>query len=214
MTVAIYAFYPGLSFRYIGRRINANKHKRSANMPFLNRGSPSTSSSPQLSRKPSVASAYQEGPQTDNGVRPDSPWFMAHDHPVIQDNLPHSPSLPNGLGFRFRSRSNTKDSISSMLPSQPVTAPSSSESDLVNHYASELDNRASRSRSMFPRNRKTRRHSSKLSFGSVFDGMGEFIQVRATSSKGASTRQSPVHDGKTSENTSPSGKCIDSSALI
>ncbi|KAI9661591.1 MAG: hypothetical protein M1821_008829 [Bathelium mastoideum] len=56
---------------------------------------------------------------------------------------------------------------------------------------------------MFPRSRKAKRHSSKLSFGSVLDGMGELVQTRTTSSKGSSTQPSGAYDGRSSENTSP-----------
>ena len=171
-------------------------------MVFLNRGS--ATSSPQLSRNPSVTSAYNEKSMADNGMRSSSSCSTS---PAIQDDSPQSPGPHNGFGFKFRSRSNTKGSMTLSLTTS-VSAPHSSGSDLGSPYVADVDGRSSKSKSMFSRGRKAKRHSSKLSFGSVIDGMGELVQARPQSTKGSSARQSPVQDGTSPEGISTRGTVL------
>ena len=149
-------------------------------MVFLNRAS--AVSSPQLS---SVALAHNAQSIDDYGMCPSSSCSI----PVTQDDPPRSPGSLNGFGFKIRSRSNTKDSVASMLYPPLASTTQSSGSEATSQNDTDMHGPSSKSRSIFPRARKTKRHSSKLSFGSVFDGWAEVVQ----------TRTSPTHNGKLSE---------------
>jgi hypothetical protein len=161
-------------------------------MVFLNRSSATTS--PQLSRNPSVASVRTKDHYAPEYTTGSSSTLAAPypDSSATSDPSPvQSPDPQNSTSvFKSRSRSNSRDLMTSMLSLPSPGTPLSSGSDSSSQYGMEADQRPLKARSMLPRSRKLKRHSSKLSFGSVLDGMGDLVQTKAASNRGPVARPS------------------------
>ncbi|KAI9714824.1 MAG: hypothetical protein M1820_000113 [Bogoriella megaspora] len=162
-------------------------------MVFLN--PVSANSSPSLSRQTSLNSVTYDlscPHEVSLAMRSSSTTSVPLSAPAIQDHASQqSTGMQSSLFLKYRSRSDTKDFMTSTI--SPVSSAQSFSSG-ISQNVSDMDTRPNKSKAMLPRGRKMKRHSSKLSFGSMLDGMGELVQTKTGSGKGSSARSTSVQD--------------------